>query len=115
MTNKVFGVILSAFMEGLGACCEWPPGSKSTEQLEVALDIAKQCLSKFKEPVNSIEDAEKKSCEAIRLLTKRYVHDHHVLHCSIYWDLFCDAILVSILSHVFLSIQENKTHQVKMN
>ena len=85
MTNKIFSVILFAYTEGLGVWCARPPtlcktsDSKSAEQLGVALDIAKQCLSKFKEPVNSIEHAETKSCEAIRLLTRRYAHDYHVV------------------------------------
>jgi hypothetical protein len=45
---------------------------------ELALDFAMQCLKKFKEPVRTIEDVENQSCEAIRLLTKRHVHN--VLH-----------------------------------
>jgi len=46
-----------------------------TEQWELALDFVMQCLKKFKEPVRTIEDVENQSCEAIRLLTKRHVHN----------------------------------------
>ncbi|KAN0075385.1 hypothetical protein V8E55_011408, partial [Tylopilus felleus] len=103
VTNKVFTVILSAYVEGLAASVkasrERPPGSpigsspvqrllsngtddntsgsqtnsgprKSTEQWELAHVLAMQCLKKFKEPVRTIEDVEKQSCEAIGLLTK---------------------------------------------
>ncbi|KAF8625008.1 hypothetical protein AX15_005598 [Amanita polypyramis BW_CC] len=98
VTNKVFTVILSAYVEGLAASVkasrERPPGSptgsspvhrllsngtgnntnsgsrKSTEQWELAHVLAMQCLKKFKEPVRTIEDVENQSCEAIRLLTK---------------------------------------------
>jgi hypothetical protein len=51
---------------------------KSTEQWELALAFANQCLNKFLEPVRTIEDVERQSCEAIGLLTKRHVHN--VLH-----------------------------------
>ncbi|KAF8337140.1 hypothetical protein F5887DRAFT_985413 [Amanita rubescens] len=86
VTNKVFTVILLAYVEGLAASVEAsrkrPPGSptsgsqtnsgprKSTEQWELAHVFAMQCLRKFKEPVRTIEDVENQSCEAIRLLTK---------------------------------------------
>ena len=58
---------------------EGPSASCQTSG-SVTLDFAKQCLSKFKEPVDSMEDVEKKSCQAIELLRKRYVHNCHVLH-----------------------------------
>ena len=32
-------------------------------------------MNKFKEPVHTIEDVEKQSCEAVALLTKRHVHN----------------------------------------
>jgi hypothetical protein len=51
---------------------------KSIEQWELALNFATQCLNKFQEPVRTVEDVEKQSCEAIGLLTKRHVHN--VLH-----------------------------------
>ncbi|EDR13985.1 uncharacterized protein LACBIDRAFT_305296 [Laccaria bicolor S238N-H82] len=44
--------------------------SKSTEQWEMAFALVAQCVNKFKEPVRTIEDVEKKSCEAVALLTK---------------------------------------------
>ena len=50
-----------------------------------------QCLKKFKEPVRTIEDVENQSCEAIRLLTKRHVHN--VLHKA----LFCNAVSVRFI------------------
>ena len=68
-----------------------------------------QCLKKFKEPVRTIEDVENQSCEAIRLLTKRHVHN--VLHKA----LFCNAVIVSVVSHAFLTIQEKQTHRPKAN
>jgi hypothetical protein len=97
VTNKVFSIILSAYVEGLAASikasCEGLPALsqtsglstyKSIEQLDVVLDFAKQCLFRFKEPVDNMENVEKKSCEAIELLTKRYVYNcyvvlHHLL------------------------------------
>ncbi|KIL57471.1 hypothetical protein M378DRAFT_16227 [Amanita muscaria Koide BX008] len=51
---------------------------KLIEQWELVHVFAMQCLKKFKEPVRTIEDVENQSCEAIRLLTKRHVHN--VLH-----------------------------------
>ena len=45
------------------------------EQWELALKFGKQCLNKFWEPVHTVEDVEKQSCKAIKLLTKRYVHN----------------------------------------
>ncbi|KAN0121385.1 hypothetical protein V8E52_003281 [Russula decolorans] len=105
VTNKVFSIILSAYVEGLAASikasCEGLPALsqtsglstyKSIEQLDVVLDFAKQCLFRFKEPVDNMENVEKKSCEAIELLTKSVA-----------------------LSLMFLTIWEKKTHEVKMN
>ncbi|KAI0248593.1 hypothetical protein BJV78DRAFT_1276522 [Lactifluus subvellereus] len=110
VTNKVFSIILFAYMEGLAALvkasCERPPVSptgslhtqqmlhnhtddnthsgpyKSTEQWEFALNFAMQCLSKFQEPVNSVEDVEKQSCGAIGLLTKSVCSIPRVSHYS---------------------------------
>ncbi|KAF8797540.1 hypothetical protein BYT27DRAFT_7228908 [Phlegmacium glaucopus] len=129
VTNKVFTVVLFAYVEGLAASVkashERPPESpvnwfggsspaqqllcnctddnvsqketscahdtdgctrsgpcKSTEQWELALDFARQCLNKFQEPVCTIEDIEKQSCEAIRLLTKSVHFIPHVSHYS---------------------------------
>jgi hypothetical protein len=67
-----------------------PP--KSTEQWELALNFAEQCLNKFLEPVLTVEDVEKQSREAIALLTKRHVHNV----CTFYKALFCDFVLVSV-------------------
>jgi hypothetical protein len=125
VTNKVFSIILSTFLEGLAAIqtsCEGSsascktsgsPTCELTEQLEVALDMAGQCLAKFKEPVNSIEDAEKKSCEAIRLLTKRYIRIvlHHLLLSLI---LRCRSSVRSIPRVSFYS-GKKRILQVKMN
>ena len=71
-------------------------------------NFATQCLNKFQEPVRTVEDVEKQSCEAIGLLTKR-----HVSQC--FATLFCNAVLVSVSSHAFLTVQEKKTHQPKTN
>ncbi|KAF8694520.1 hypothetical protein AX14_002040 [Amanita brunnescens Koide BX004] len=88
VTNKVFSVILFAYVEGLAASVKLdrerlsasPTGSSPAQQIvrnrtndntrELALDFAVQCLNKFHEPVRTIEDVEKQSCEAIGLLTK---------------------------------------------
>lgn len=37
------------------------------------------------------------------------------MFCTFYKALFCNAVLVSALSHAFLTIKEKKTHQLKMN
>ena len=63
------------FTSGLQTYCD----SISTEQWEFAFNIAMQCLSKFQESANRVEDIEKKSCEAIALLTERYVYNCHVV------------------------------------
>jgi len=90
VTNKIFSVILSAYSEGLDALVkaspERAPASATSSSLihlgnstddnsgckewELALDFAAQCMKKFLEPVRTIEDIEKQSCEAIGLLTK---------------------------------------------
>jgi len=93
VTNKIFSVILYAYVKGLDASLKEsrkrPPASpisseswltqqmvckyadvNTSEQWELALAFATQCLDKFLEPVHTIEDVEKQSCEAIGLLTK---------------------------------------------
>lgn len=102
VTNKVFTVILFAYVEGLAASVKWsrerPPASPTrslaaqqlvcirtdynTEKWELALAFAKQCLNKFQEPVHTIEDVEKQSCEAIGLLTKSVRSIPRVSHRS---------------------------------
>ena len=46
-----------------------------TKQWELALSFARKCLNKFQELVHTVEDVEKQSCKAIKLLTKRCVHN----------------------------------------
>jgi hypothetical protein len=37
------------------------------------------------------------------------------MFCTFYKALFCNAVLVSVLSHAFLTIQEKQTHRPKTN
>ena len=60
----------------LTSCLLWQAKSeKKQKQLELALNFAKQCLNKFREPFHTVEDVEKQGRKAIKLLTKRHVHN----------------------------------------
>ncbi|KIK08823.1 hypothetical protein K443DRAFT_671881 [Laccaria amethystina LaAM-08-1] len=128
VTNKVFTVILFAYMEGLAASVKKsrerpaapPTGSspaqrmvrnhindntrsgprKSTEQWEVALAFANQCLNKFLEPVRTIEDVERQSCEAIGLLTKSVRSIPRVSHYSGKAELSTDNELRAVARRI---------------
>ncbi|KIM71992.1 hypothetical protein PILCRDRAFT_16541 [Piloderma croceum F 1598] len=89
VSNKIFGVVLSAYMESLRANItmskdrakhnkpseltgEWKNtrGRKSTDQWESALALAEDCCAKFNEPPASLLDIEGKANEELSLLTK---------------------------------------------
>lgn len=102
MTNKIFTIVLLGYLEGLVASIKlmherplpadnvsqkesihayntdtglhWQTENR-IKQWELALSYAKQCLNKFKEPIHTVEDVEKRSNKAIKLLTKRHVHN----------------------------------------
>jgi hypothetical protein len=80
VSNKIFGVVLSAYMDGLCANIakskkkvgNTQAGShKSIDQWEVALVFANNCRDKFEEPVASHQDIEDRANRALELLTKR--------------------------------------------
>jgi len=92
VSNKIFGVVLSAYIESLRANITmnqerekhnkqnlselnsgWKNtgGRKSTDQWKSALALAEECCVKFKEPSASPLDIEEKANEALSLLTKR--------------------------------------------
>ncbi|KAI0286591.1 hypothetical protein BGY98DRAFT_929750 [Russula aff. rugulosa BPL654] len=88
LTNKVFSVVLFAYVESLAASLEtsqkrlslsidFSPAQEllsnqtnDSIQYEAAFKFAQQSLSKFLEPANSIKNIEEKSSKAIELLTK---------------------------------------------
>ncbi|KAI0286179.1 hypothetical protein BC826DRAFT_918404 [Russula brevipes] len=91
LTNKIFGLVLFAFIDGLRAILEKSKqratrgdvrgfaleqsakekrARKSTEGWELALRTAEECRLKFMETVTTIEDMEVRSTEALDLLTK---------------------------------------------
>ncbi|KIL59813.1 hypothetical protein M378DRAFT_84610 [Amanita muscaria Koide BX008] len=97
VSNKIFGVILTAYMDGLREIIrrskdrarqnefhiigitdpskltgeEKKTGSrKSTDQWEAALVLAERCVDKFNEPIVSIQDIEARANGALELLTK---------------------------------------------
>jgi len=90
VSNKIFGVVLSAYMDGLRAIIsrskdrakcndkpseltgeeKKPSGRKSTDQWEAALTLAQGCVEKFREPVATLRDIENRGNAALELLTK---------------------------------------------
>jgi len=89
VSNKIFGVILSAYVDGLRASItqskdraksinpsELTSGGKdisnhkSTDQWEAALALAESCRFKFEEPVSSHQDIEDRANKALGLLTQ---------------------------------------------
>jgi len=90
VANKIFGVILSAYMDGLRAIIKRSQdrakrndkpseltgeekngsGRKSTDQRDAALWLAKSCVEKFQDPVASFQDIEGRANGALELLTK---------------------------------------------
>ncbi|KAI0288566.1 hypothetical protein BC826DRAFT_971488 [Russula brevipes] len=83
VTNKIFGLVLFAFIEGFSFLGRYTPrpsddaseqekwALKSRERWELALRTADECRLKFLETVTTIEDMEVRSTEALELLTKR--------------------------------------------
>jgi len=98
VTNKVFSVVLFAYIEGLSATLKAsrerptaaPPGSSPAQQMlrnrtgddDIALNFATQCLTKFQERADSVEGIEQRSCEAVELLTKSVRSIPRVSHYS---------------------------------
>ncbi|KAF8239902.1 hypothetical protein L208DRAFT_1235683 [Tricholoma matsutake] len=93
VSNKIFGVVLSAYMDGLRASITKSKDrvkrnnvrnpsalssegkntggrKKSTDRWEAALALAESCRNKFEEPVASHQDIEDRANEALGFLTQ---------------------------------------------
>lgn len=80
MSNKIFSVVLSAYMGGLCANIAknkkkvrntQAGGRKSIDQWEVALAFANSCRDEFEEPAASPQDIEDRANRVLELLAKR--------------------------------------------
>jgi hypothetical protein len=64
-------VIYINYLQALEQSAEGNRAWNSTEDWELALNIAEDCRQKFMEEVTTIEHMEIRSVEAVELLTKR--------------------------------------------